>query len=78
MDTSVLVAAMRSPAGASGLLVEAVLHRQLRPLVSVPLALEYEAVLTRPEHQIASGFSELEAIRIVEAFCLNGEFVDLI
>ena len=50
MDTSVLVAALRSSLGASSLLVKAVLRGDLKPLISVPLVLEYEAVLTRPEH----------------------------
>jgi putative PIN family toxin of toxin-antitoxin system len=77
LDTSVLVAALRSPGGASGLLVEAVLSRRLKPLVSVPLVLEYEAVLTRAEHLRASGFTAPEAVRIVKAFCRMGEPVHI-
>ena len=68
LDTSVLVAAFRSPSGASSLLVDAVLAGGLKPLVSVRLVLEYEAVLTRPEHFLASGFTEQEAVKIVKAF----------
>ena len=49
MDPSVLVAALRSPAGASNLLLEFVLTGRVKPLLSVPLFLEYEAVLKRPE-----------------------------
>jgi putative PIN family toxin of toxin-antitoxin system len=77
LDTSVLVAALRSSAGASGLLVEAVLSGYLKPLVSVPLVLEYEAVLTRPEHLRASGFTAQEAVKIVKAFCRMGEPIHL-
>jgi len=77
LDTSVLVAALRSPSGASGLILEAVLGGYLRPLVSVPLVLEYEAVLTRPEQLKAPGFTAAEAIRIVKAFCQMGEPVHL-
>jgi putative PIN family toxin of toxin-antitoxin system len=77
LDTSVLVAALRSSTGASSLLVEAVLRGQLRPLVSVPLVLEYEAVLTRPEHLLASGFTANDAVKIVKAFCSLGEPVHI-
>jgi predicted nucleic acid-binding protein len=72
-----LVAALRSSAGASSLLVEAVLSGRLKPLISVPLVLEYEAVMTRPEHLLASGFGAEEAVRIVKAFCTMGEPVHL-
>lgn len=77
LDTSVLVAAIRSPTGASGLLVEAVVAGDLKPLVSVPLVLEYESVLTRPEHLAAAGFAAEEAVNIVKAFCRMGELVQL-
>jgi putative PIN family toxin of toxin-antitoxin system len=77
LDTSVLVAALRSSTGASSLLVDSVLSGCLKPLVSVPLVLEYEAVLTRPEHLRVSGFTELEAVKIVKAFCKMGEPVHL-
>jgi putative PIN family toxin of toxin-antitoxin system len=77
LDTSVLVAALRSSVGASSLLVKAVLRGDLKPLISVPLVLEYEAVLTRPEHLRASGFTAQEAVKIVKAFCKMGEPVHL-
>ena len=77
MDTSVLVAALRSSLGASSLLVKAVLRGDLKPLISVPLVLEYEAVLTRPEHLRASGYTAQEAVKIVKAFCKKGEPVHL-
>jgi len=77
LDTSVLVAALRSPAGASNLLVQAVFEGQMRPLISVALALEYEAVLMRPEHFAVSGFDSGEAMKIVTAFCFRGETVHI-
>jgi putative PIN family toxin of toxin-antitoxin system len=76
-DTSVLVAALRSPVGASSLLVEDVLSERLKPLVSVSLVLEYESVMTRTEHLAASGFTMSEAVGIVKSFCLIGEQVHL-
>ena len=77
LDTSVLVAAFRSQTGASSLLVEAVLSGNLRPLVSVPLVLEYEAVLTRPEHLKVSEFTVPQVVKLIKAFCLMGEPVHL-
>ncbi len=38
-------------------------------LLSVPLALQYEAVLTRPEHLAASGASLDEAMLLLNALC---------
>ena len=49
-DTSTLVSALRSDAGASRRLFSAALAREFSLLVSVPLMIEYEAVATRPEH----------------------------
>lgn len=77
LDTSVLVSALRSPAGASNLLVQSVLQGKMRPLISVALALEYEAVLMRPEHLALSGFDSSEAMKIVHAFCSRGEPVHI-
>lgn len=57
LDTNVLVAAVRSPAGASAELLRRVLLRQVTVLCSVPLFLEYEDVLTRPEHLASAGVS---------------------
>jgi putative PIN family toxin of toxin-antitoxin system len=55
LDTNVLVAATRSPTGASAELLRRVLLRKLPMLCSVPLFLEYEDVLSRPEHLTAAG-----------------------
>ena len=54
LDTDVLVAALRSDAGASRQILLAALAGRFELLLSVPLILEYEAVLTRPEHLAAS------------------------
>ena len=75
MDTSVLVAALRSRNGASESLLQSVLKQTLKPLISVPLVLEYEAVLTRPEQLAVSGLSKEEAVYLVKAFCRMGEEV---
>jgi predicted nucleic acid-binding protein len=49
LDTDVVVAAVISPDGASRLWLEAVLRRDATPVISVPLALQYKAVLKRPD-----------------------------
>lgn len=77
MDTCVLVSALRTPNGASNFLMKAALGGLLTPLISVPLVLEYEAVLTRPELLSATGFSQADAVTIVKAFCTRGQGVHL-
>ncbi len=55
LDTNILVAASRSRNGASFALLLALKSRQFTALASVPLMLEYEAVLKRPEQLAISG-----------------------
>ena len=66
-DTDVLVAAFRSDLGASRQLVVAALDQRITLLVSVPLMLEYEAVLKRPLHLAASGLEPSEVDSILDA-----------
>jgi putative PIN family toxin of toxin-antitoxin system len=67
LDTDVLVAALRSDRGASRQLLISALDRRIELLVSVPLMLEYEAVLTRPGHLEASGLTAAEVNEILDA-----------
>ena len=57
LDTTVMVAAIRSDSGASRRLLMAALECRLTLLASVPLMIEYQAVMTRPEHLTASRLS---------------------
>ena len=66
-DTDVVVAAMRSPSGASAAILRTVRRERVELLLSVPLAMEYEAVCLRPEHQMAAGLSEQEVRIFVDA-----------
>ncbi|MDR2220555.1 MAG: putative toxin-antitoxin system toxin component, PIN family [Methylobacillus sp.] len=50
LDTCVLVAAMRSRQGASQQLLRRLPSPQFTPALSVALYMEWQAVLTRPEH----------------------------
>jgi putative PIN family toxin of toxin-antitoxin system len=77
IDTSVIVAAIRSANGASRVLVSMVLQNELRPLVSVPLVLEYESVATRPEHLSRSELDSKAVVKIVKSFCTNGEQIHI-
>lgn len=62
----VLVAAFRSDRGASRQLLLGALDRRFELLLSVPLMLEYEAVLTRPEHLTACGVSAGEVELVLD------------
>jgi putative PIN family toxin of toxin-antitoxin system len=66
LDTDVLVAALRSSRGASRQLLLGALERRFELLVSVPLILEYEAVLTRPEDLAACARSAQEIGRVLD------------
>lgn len=66
LDTDVLVAALRSDRGASRQLLLAALDRRFELLLSVPLLLEYEAVLTRPQHLTASGLSSADVNHVLD------------
>ena len=73
MDTDAVAAAMRSPVGASAALIRAVRQRQATLLLSVPLALEYEAVCRRSEHREKSGLSGQQVEIILDAIIAMGE-----
>jgi putative PIN family toxin of toxin-antitoxin system len=67
MDTDVLVAAIRSPRGASAALLVLLLQRRATLLLSVALALEYEATAPREEHLIAAKASEAYVTNLINA-----------
>ena|SRR5215831_8612086 len=67
LDTDVLVAALRSDQGASRQLLLATLDRSFVTLLSIPLMLEYEALLPRPEHLAAAGITVDDANTMLDA-----------
>ena len=77
LDTNVLVAASRSLSGASFALLLALKSVQFTALASVPLMLEYEAVLKRPEQLAASGRSAAMTDAFLDALSLFIEPVHL-
>lgn len=60
LDTDVIVAAMRSPTGASAELFRRIDGEQATMLLSVALALEYEAKCMMAEHRLAAGLTAAE------------------
>lgn len=60
LDTSVIVAALRSRKGASNEVLRLVARGRLAALATSALFLEYEEVLKRPEQQAAHGLDERE------------------
>jgi putative PIN family toxin of toxin-antitoxin system len=72
-DTDVIVAAMRSPSGASSAILRAARQDRVTLLVSVPLAMEYEATCSEPEHQLAAGLSEQEVGIFLDAVLAMAE-----
>jgi putative PIN family toxin of toxin-antitoxin system len=70
LDTDVLVAAFRSETGASRQILLAAQDRRFELLLSVPLMLEYEDVLRRPEHLKASWASEEDVVDVLNGLAL--------
>jgi putative PIN family toxin of toxin-antitoxin system len=50
LDTNVVVAAMRSPSGASAAILRAARRAEVVLVANVALAIEYQAICLRPEH----------------------------
>lgn len=67
LDTSVLVAGLRSNRGASFQTLRAIRAEDIRIAVSVALVLEYESVILRPG--LIPHFTDDELRRIVDGLC---------
>jgi len=61
LDTSVVVAGLRTGLGTANAVLRLVAQRRVVPLATPPLFLEYEDVLKRPEHRLVHRLP-LEAI----------------
>jgi putative PIN family toxin of toxin-antitoxin system len=70
LDTTVLIAALRSDRGASRILLTQALRGEFVALASVPLMVEYEAVATRPEHLEAAGLTEPDVQAVLDALAV--------
>lgn len=77
VDTSVIVAGLRSQLGASNRILTLVAERRLVPLVTTALFLEYEDVLNRPEQRLATGMSVDDVVGFLAALASAAEPVDV-
>ncbi|MCC7274673.1 MAG: putative toxin-antitoxin system toxin component, PIN family [Alphaproteobacteria bacterium] len=77
LDTDVMVAAFVSPGGASRLWLRAALRRAVRMLVSVPLMLEYEAVLLRPDIMRRARAQPAEVESLLDGVAAAADHVDI-
>jgi putative PIN family toxin of toxin-antitoxin system len=77
VDTDVLVAALRSSRGASRRCLLAALRGEITALVSTPLVLEYEAVLTRADHLSAAGATAADVGLLLDDLVASSEWVRL-
>jgi putative PIN family toxin of toxin-antitoxin system len=67
LDTNVIIAAMRSPTGASAALLMAARRSELTMLGNIALTLEYEATCQLAGHRLAGGLSLNEVGVFVDA-----------
>ncbi|MBI3545276.1 MAG: putative toxin-antitoxin system toxin component, PIN family [Gammaproteobacteria bacterium] len=77
LDTSVVVAGLRSQLGASNRALTLVAQRRCVPLVTTASFLEYEAVLMRPEQRLATGMKERDVEGFLAALASAAEPVEL-
>ncbi len=77
LDTSVLVAGLRSRLGASNQILVSVAEGRCVPLVTTALFLEYEAVLLRPEQQLATGLNPSDIEGFLAALASAAEPVEV-
>jgi putative PIN family toxin of toxin-antitoxin system len=73
LDTDVIVAGMRSPGGASAAILRQARQGRVTLLVSVSLAMEYEAICSEAEHRLAAGLSEREVEIFLDAIVAMAE-----
>ena len=66
MDTDVVVAAMRSPSGASAALLSLLLKGNGVWLLSVAMALEYEAICMLADHRLAANASAGDVTNLLD------------
>jgi len=77
LDTNVIVAAVRSRGAASFQILEDIINDQVDFSLSVPLLLEYEAVLKRPATLSASALSIQDMDTILNILCAHGQPIKL-
>ena len=77
IDTDVVVAGLRSPSGASAALLTLLLQGRNTLLLTVALALEYEAICMLPEHRLAAQASKEDVGTLIDALVAVAEPVEV-
>ena len=77
LDTSVVVAGLRTRSGAGNAVLRLVANRHLTALATPPLFLEYEEVLKRAEQRLAHGLTPEEVDEFLGEFAALIEPVEL-
>ena len=73
LDTDIVIAALRSPRGASAALLQGIRRGQATMLLSTTLLLEYDAVCRREEHRAAAGLTMQDVDRFLEGLTVLAE-----
>ena len=68
LDTNILVAALRSDMGASYAIVSQLPSERFQMALTVPLYLQYQDVLTRPEHMTGTSTQD-DILRFLRYLC---------
>ena len=66
LDTDVIVAALRSPQGASAAVLLGIRHHRATLLLTTTLLVEYEAVCHLAEHRLAAGLDTVAVDRFLD------------
>ena len=77
LDTSVVVAALRTRSGAGNAVLRLVATGRLVVLATPPLFVEYEDVLHRPEQRLAHGLSAVEVDEFLSELAALIEHVEV-
>jgi len=77
LDTNVIVAGLRSRDGASFQILNAIVENRAAFALSVPLLLEYEAVLKRPSTLAATALRAADMDVILNMLCARGKAIQL-
>jgi predicted nucleic acid-binding protein len=77
LDTNIIVGAMRSPRSASAELLREIVRGNAILLLSLPLALEYEAVCSRTQHWTAAGLTLGDAKTFVDGIIAMATAVEV-
>ena len=75
IDTNVLVSSLKSKRGASYKLISILPEQEFKPVISVPLIVEYEAVLKR--ENLVKGLTHEDIENFIDYLCGISEWQDI-